>query len=163
MRRVINITLLQEWQTKGWSELNIAREIQKLALSDGWTNIFCRDKEGGLISYTYSKKQMSDKMKNNKKQYVSTVYNEQMALGIIRYAVALYAEHIAVWMLNSDAPMCFLVAHNDGPIGTVYTDADKTVATRCTMITIKKSDLPCNNRSGFYVESLIPVPENVYE
>ncbi|MEE1012439.1 MAG: hypothetical protein U0L11_10470 [Acutalibacteraceae bacterium] len=160
---MINITLLQEWQTKGCSELNIAREIQKLALSDGWTNIFCRDKEGGLISYTYSKKQMSDKMKNNKKQYVSTAYNEQMALGIIRYAVALYAEHIAVWMLNSDAPMCFLVAHNDGPIGTVYTDADKTVATRCTMITIKKSDLPCNNRSGFYVESLIPVPENVYE
>ena len=155
--------MLQEWQMRGCSELNIARKIQKLAMYDGWTNIFCRDKEGGLISYTYSKKQMSDKLKNNKKQYVSTAYNEQMALGIIRYAMALYAEHIAVWMLNSDAPMSFLVAHDDGPIGMVYTDADKAVATECAMITIKKSELPCNNRSGFYVESLIPVPENAHE
>lgn len=160
---MINITLLQEWQMKDCSELNIARKIQKLAQSDGWTNIFCRDKEGGLISYTYSKKQMSDKLKSNKKQYVSTVYNEQMALGIIRHAMVLYAEHIAVWMLNSDAPLCFLVAHDDGPIGKVYSEGEKNVATRCAMITIKKSDLPCTNRSGFYVESLIPVPEKACE
>ena len=143
--------------------MNIARKIQKLSLSDGWTNIFCRDKNGELISYTYSKKQMSERLKNPSKQYVSTVYNEQMALGIIRHAMVLYAEHIAVWMLNSDAPLCFLVAHDDGPIGTIYTDTNQTIATRCAMVTVKKSDLPCNNRSGFHVELLIPVPEKAYE
>ena len=137
----------------------MSRKIQKIALGNRWTNIWCRDGDDELISYTKSKNQLKKALESTKEPYVSTIYNELLALELIRDAVYVYAQHIAIWLREPETSLNFLVATDD-KIGEIYKTADsEPIATRCAMLTIRKADEPCKNRSGFYVEKIVPIPE----
>ncbi|MBR4858830.1 MAG: hypothetical protein IKU08_06555 [Clostridia bacterium] len=128
-------------------------------MGNRWSNIWCRDDDDELITYTKSKNQLKKALKSTKEPYVSTIYNELLALELIRDAVYVYAQHIAIWLREPETSLSFLIATDD-KIGEIYRSADsEPISSRCAMLTLRKSEEPCKNRSGFYVEKIFPIPE----
>ena len=70
----------------------------------------------------------------------------------------MYSKPIAMWLKESDEVLSFLIAYEDMKIGTLMRKSEQEF-TSCAKITLRKCAEPCKNRSGFYVESIIPIPE----
>lgn len=154
-----NITLLNEWKNKDCSVLNIERKIQKLISGNGWTNLFCRNEDDELVSYTKNNNQLFRELKVNNVRYASSIFNEELALRLIRETVSKQAFDIAKWLRGSDSSIGFLVTDSE-PIGLVI-HKEKLVQnfSSCAIMSLRKTDEPCKNRSGFYVDRIVPIPE----
>ena len=91
--------------------------------------------------------------------YVSSVYNEELALKIIQKCVEENANEIAQWFGRPEKTKSFLYVA-DEPIGIVRLKKDTEFTPSFTaLVTLKKCGYSNRNRSGFYVESIVPIPE----
>ncbi len=154
------MTLLQKWIEKDCSVPNIERKIRKLVNNKGWTNIFCRTQEDMLVSYTKSNLQLKRELKTTKLPYVSSVFNEELALGLLRDTIQIYALHISAWLKDDTEPEINFLVSSEKPIGKVVFQDDFTEkVTSSAMMTIRKCTDDCMNCSGFYVEEITTIPE----
>lgn len=154
-----NITLLNEWKNKDCSVLNIKRKIPKLISGNRWTNLFCRNEDDELVAYSQSNNQLFRALKANKIRYTSSVFNEESALRLIRETVSKNAFEIAKWLRGSDSSIGFLVTDSE-PIGLViHKENHVQNFSSCAVMSLRKADEPCKNRSGFFVDRIVPIPE----
>ncbi len=139
--------------------LNIERKLRKLISGNRWTNIFCRNEDDELVPYTKSKGQLFREIKTNKVRYVSSIFNEESALKLIRETVEKHTFEIANWLYGSDSSLGILVTVSE-PIGiTVHRENQMQNFSFCAIMSLRKVDELCKNRSGFFVDRIVPIPE----
>lgn len=154
------MTLLQKWIEKDSSVPKIERKIRKLVCGKSWTNIFCRTPEDILVSYTKSNLQLRRELKSTKSPYVSSIFNEELALGLIRDTIQIYALHISAWLKDEAEPEINFLVSSDVPIGKVVFQNDFTeTVTSSALMTVRKCTDDCMNCSGFYIEGITAIPE----
>lgn len=153
------MTLLEKWLEEGCSVENIERKIKKLLKNQRWTDLFCRDERDCYLGYCQSNNQMRKQIETYDTPYVSSVYNEEIALKIIKECIEKNANQIAVWFSEPKKTQTFIHVGNT-PVGIVRMQGSQDFTpTFTTMITLKKSGYSNKNRSGFHVEEIIPIPE----
>ena len=153
------MTLYEEWINGNCSVLNIERKLNKMIHNQRWTNLFCRDSKDRLIPYTQSNRQMKRELKANCFRYVSSIFNEELALRLIRKAVGVNLSEIATWLRGEETSLNLLISSEDEPVGIVMRGENFVQDFSFNaMIILKKADKPCENRSEFYVEKIAPVP-----
>ena len=153
------MTLLEQWLDKGNSSENIERKLKTLLKNQRWTDLFCRDERDYYTGYCQTYAQMRKEIETYDIPYVSSVYNEELALKIIQKCVEENANQIAVWFGEPEKMKSFLYVA-DEPIGIVRLKKDTEFTPSFTaLVTLKKCGYSNRNRSGFYVESIVPIPE----
>lgn len=139
--------------------MNINRKLQKLISGNRWTNIFCRDEEDGFVVYTQSNNRLFRELKASKVRYVSSIFNEELALRLIRKTINANMFDIANWLYGSETSLGILITESE-PIGLVIHKENQIQNfSSCAIMSLRKADEPCKNRSGFYVDRIVPIPE----
>ena len=77
---------------------NIERKLIKLVKNQRWTNMFCRDERDSYVCYTQTYRNMCKDAEMLDIPCVSSVYNEELALQIIKKFVVNNARQIAEWL-----------------------------------------------------------------
>lgn len=153
------MTLLEQWLDKGNSSENIERKLKTLLKNQRWTDLFCRDERDYYTGYCQTYAQMRKEIETYDIPYVSSVYNEELALKIIKDCIEENAKQIADWFGQPEKEHSLLYV-GDTPIGIVILQKDEGfTATFTALVTLKKCGHSNRNRSGFYVESIVPIPE----
>ena len=153
------MTLLEKWLDDGCSTENIERKLKILLKNQRWTDLFCRDEHDCYTGYCQTYAQMKKESELYDIQYVSSVYNEELALKIIKESVEKNAKEITDWFSQPEKEHSVLYVGNT-PIGIVRLQKDSDFTPTFTaLITLKKCGHSNRNRSGFYVESIVPIPE----
>ena len=153
------MTLLEQWLDKGNSSENIERKLKTLLKNQRWTDLFCRDEQDCYAGYCQTYAQMRKEIETYDIPYVSSVYNEELALQIIQKCVVENANEIAQWFGRPEKTKSFLYVA-DEPIGIVRLKKDTEFTPSFTvLVTLKKCGHSNRNRSGFYIESIVPIPE----
>lgn len=144
---------------ENYSTENIERKLIKLVKNQRWTNMFCRDERDCYVCYTQTYRNMCKDAEMLDIPYVSSVYNEELALQIIKKFVMNNAGQIAEWLAKPEKTNVFSYIH-DTPLGIVKEKGkDDFANVFSAMITIRKCGNSNRNTSGFYVESITPIPE----
>lgn len=153
------MTLLEKWLDEVGSAENIERKLKMLLKNQRWTDLFCRDEKDCYVGYCQSNSQMRKEIEMYDTPYVSSVYNEEIALQIIRECVEENANQIAVWFAEPVKTQTFIYVGNT-PIGIVRMQGSQDFTPTFTaLLTIRKCGNSNRNRSGFFVESIVPIPE----
>lgn len=153
------MTFLERWLAEGCSAENIGQKLKMLLKNQRWTELFCRDERDCYVGYCQSKLHMRKELEKYDIPYVSSVYNEELALQIIKKCVDENANQIAVWFAQPEKTKSFLCV-DDTPIGIVRMQGSQDYTASFTaLITIQKCGNSNRNRSGFYIESISVIPE----
>ena len=153
------MTLLEQWLDKGNSSENIERKLKTLLKNQRWTDFFCRDEQDCYTGYCQTYAQMRKEIETYDIPYVSSVYNEELALQTIKKCIEENANQIAVWFGEPEKMKSFLYVA-DEPIGIVKLKKDSEFTPTFTaLITLKKCGYSNRNRSGFFVSEIFPIPE----
>ena len=153
------MTLLEKWLNDGCSTENIERKLKILLKNQRWTDLFCRDEHDCYTGYCQTYAQMKKESELYDIQYISSVYNEELALQIIQKCVVENANEIAQWFGRPEKMKSFLYVA-DEPIGIVRLKKDTEFTPSFTvLLTLKKCGHSNRNRSGFFVSVIIPIPE----
>ena len=153
------MTLSEQWLDKGCSAENIERKLKTLLKNQRWTDYFCRDEQDCYVVYCQTNAQMRKEAETYDIPYVSSVYNEELALEIIRDCIKENAKQIADWFGQPEKTKSFLYVGNE-PVGIVKLQKDlEFTPTFTALITLKKCGHSNRNCSGFFVSDLCPIPE----
>lgn len=153
------MTLLEKWLDQGCSPKNIERKLKTLLRNPHWTEFFCFDDRDICITYCFSRRHMCNELELYDIPYISSVYNEESALQIIKKCIEENAYQIADWFSKPEKLMSFLCV-GDEPVGIVRLQKESEFTPSFTaLITLKKCGHSNRNRSGFFVESIVPIPE----
>ena len=121
--------------------------------------MFCRDSQDCYVTYTQTYRHMRKDAEMLDIPYVSSVYNEELALKIIKEFIENNAEQIAKWLKQPEKSQVFFHV-TDTPAGIVKEkNKDDFTPVFTVMITFRKCGHSNRNVSGFYIESIIPIPE----
>ena len=141
--------------------LNIERKLNKIIKNNRWTNLICVDETDKYVGYCKSLQRLQKELKIHKGPYASSVYNEELALQIIRECISINMQQIAIWLREPDRILSLLFIR-ETPLGIVLKQGNTdTESVFTASIILKKSDKPNKNRSGFYVSHITPVPEMI--
>ncbi len=111
------------------------------------------------MAYSQSNNQLFRALKANKIRYTSSVFNEESALRLIRETITKHSFEIANWLHGSDSSIGFLVTDSE-PIGLVIHKENLVQNfSSCAIMSLRKVDDLCKNKSGFFVDRLVPIPE----
>ncbi len=78
---------------------------------------------------------------------------------MIRETVSKHSFDIANWLYGSDTSLGILITESE-PVGLVFHRENQVQNFSSTAImSLRKADEPCKNRSGFYVDRIVPIPE----
>ena len=153
------MTLLEQWLDKGNSSENIERKLKALLKNQRWTDHFCRDERDCYVGYCQTYAQLRKEIETYDIPYVSSVYNEELALKIIKVCVEENANDMADWFGKPEKSMSFLYV-GDEPIGIVRLQKESEFTPSFTaLVTLKKCGYSNRNRSVFFVSEIIPIPE----
>ncbi len=78
---------------------------------------------------------------------------------LIRKTIKANLLDIAKWLYGSETSLGILITESE-PIGLViHKENQAQNFSSCAIMSMRKSDEPCKNCSGFYVDRIVPVPE----
>lgn len=138
---------------------NIGRKLKQLLENKRWVDFFCRDERDCYVCYCQTDRELRKESEMYDMQYVSSVYNEELALQIIKEFIQTNAKETAEWLKSSEKTQT-VVYVGDRSVGIVKMREDVGFTPVFTaLVTLRKSLCSNKNRSGFYVESIIPIPE----
>ena len=139
--------------------MNINRKLQKLVSGNRWTNIFCRNEDDDFVVYSQSNNRLFRELKASKVRYVSSIFNEELALRLIRKTINANLFDISNWLYGSETSLGILITESE-PIGLVIHKENQIQNfSSCAIMSLRKADEPCKNPSGFYVDRIVPIPE----
>ncbi len=95
----------------------------------------------------------------NNVRYTSSIFNEELALKMIRETVSKHTFEIANWLYGPETSLGILVTESE-PIGLVIHQENYVQNfSSCAIMSLRKADEPCENKSGFFVDRIVPIPE----
>ncbi len=137
--------------------LQIQRDLREMLDSHTWTSHFCHCSNDKMQSYTDSLQNMKRRVNLSEIGYMSSVYSEDLALCLIKSCLDDNLYHIANFLLSEETSMELMGMMTDGPVGYIV-NRDRSVQEVSTVIiSIRKSDKPCRNTSGFFVGYIYPI------
>lgn len=78
---------------------------------------------------------------------------------LIRKTINANLFDIANWLYGSETSLGILITESE-PIGLViHKENQMQNFSSCAIMSLRKADEPCKNRSGFYVDRIVPIPE----
>ncbi|MEE1011809.1 MAG: hypothetical protein U0L11_07230 [Acutalibacteraceae bacterium] len=135
---------------------HIQKELREMIESKDWTSKFCHNENDKMCTYTESLSALKRKVHLSEVGYVSSVFSEDLALGLINNCLAENIAHIANFLLIDDSSI-ELMGMTDSEIGYIVKKYKTIEESSYVILSIRKNDKPCNNHSGFFVEYIYPV------
>lgn len=130
-----------------------------MLLGNSWTNYFCRDADDELVPYSKSHGLLLREFKISNIRYASSISNEELALKLIRETIDANSFDIANWLYGQESSLGIIVTASE-PIGLVIHRENRVQNfSSCAIMSLRKADEPCKNRSGFYVDRIVPISE----